>query len=84
MNGIRGGERVAERPSALEVGENAIMVVVTAEDGTTTRTYTVTVTRPVPPTALTLGNDPAPAPGWTGGHRDGDPRRADPGEREPR
>ena len=37
----------------LSVGENAISVLVTAEDGETTRTYTVTVTRaeapPEPP-----------------------------------
>ena len=35
----------------LAVGENSISVVVTAEDGETTRTYTVTVTRAEPPTA---------------------------------
>ena len=34
---------------ALEVGENAIEVIVTAEDGVTTETYTVTVTREIPP-----------------------------------
>ena len=33
----------------LAVGENEIGVVVTAEDGETTRTYTVTVTRAAPP-----------------------------------
>ena len=35
----------------LAVGENAISVVVTAEDGDTTKTYTVTVTRAEPPAA---------------------------------
>ena len=35
---------------ALSVGANAIKAVVTAEDGTTTQTYTVTVTRRQPPT----------------------------------
>ena len=33
----------------LDVGENVITVVVTAEDDTTTKTYTVTVTRDEPP-----------------------------------
>ena len=36
-------------PIDLAEGENAITVVVTAENGTTTRTYTVTVTRRPPP-----------------------------------
>ncbi len=35
---------------ALSVGANAINVEVTAQDGTTTQTYTVTVTRLAPPT----------------------------------
>ena len=34
---------------ALQVGSNVITVVVTAEDGDTTKTYTVTVTRSEPP-----------------------------------
>ena len=34
---------------SLAVGSNVITVVVTAEDGQTTKTYTVTVTRPEPP-----------------------------------
>jgi hypothetical protein len=34
---------------SLNVGDNAIDVVVTAEDGATTQTYTVTVTRDAPP-----------------------------------
>ena len=33
----------------LSVGENVVGVVVTAEDGETVRTYTVTVTRAAPP-----------------------------------
>ena len=33
----------------LSVGSNAVSVVVTAEDGETTKTYTVTVTRAAPP-----------------------------------
>src|SRR5690606_1552084 len=35
----------ASQPIALTVGDTAISVVVTAEDGTTTQSYTVTVTR---------------------------------------
>jgi len=34
---------------SLNVGDNAIDVVVTAEDGATTQTYTITVTRQAPP-----------------------------------
>ena len=54
----------------LSVGTNAISIVVTAEDGETTRSYTVTVTRAAPPSddatlsgltlsGLTLNFDPA-------------------------
>ncbi len=39
----------ASQPIALAVGDNAITVAVTAEDGTTTETYTITVTRAEPP-----------------------------------
>jgi hypothetical protein len=41
----------ASDPIDLAEGENAITVVVTAENGTTTRTYTVTVTRRPPPSS---------------------------------
>ena len=42
----------------MSVGANAVSVVVTAEDGETTKTYTVTVTRAKPPvsTDATLGS----------------------------
>ena len=43
----------------LSVGANAVSVVVTAEDGKTTKTYTVTVNRDAPP-------EPEPAPESTG------------------
>jgi hypothetical protein len=40
----------ASGPLALTLGDNAITTVVTAQDGTTTKTYTITVTRlPAPP-----------------------------------
>ncbi len=42
-NAVTSGQ--ASAAVALNVGDNAIAVVVTAEDGTTTQTYTVTVTR---------------------------------------
>ena len=38
----------ADTPVALDHGENVISVVVTAVDGTTTKTYTLTVTRALP------------------------------------
>ena len=43
------GQVDADGTVTLAVGENAISVVVTAEDGETVRTYTVTVTRAAPP-----------------------------------
>ena len=55
-----GGVTDADGVVALSVGSNVITVEVTAEDGNTTRTYTVTVTRAAPPStdatlsALTL------------------------------
>lgn len=72
-----GGQAVtsgnASQPLALAVGATAIPVVVTAEDGVTTQTYTVTVTRAasadatltsLTPSAGTL--DPAFGPATTG------------------
>ena len=44
-----GGVAVGGGTVELSVGSNAVSVVVTAEDGKTTRTYTVTVTRADPP-----------------------------------
>ena len=45
-----GGVTDADGVVSLSVGSNAITVEVTAEDGETTQTYTVTVTRAEPPT----------------------------------
>ena len=39
---INGGNNISV---GLEIGDNAIVIVVTAEDGTTTRTYAIVVTR---------------------------------------
>ena len=44
-----GGVTVADGAISLAVGSNVITIEVTAEDGETTRTYTVTVTRATPP-----------------------------------
>ena len=49
-----GGVTDADGTVSLAVGSNDITVVVTAEDGSTTKTYTVTVTRAVPSTDATL------------------------------
>ena len=43
----------------LGVGENAISVLVTAEDGETTRTYTATVTRAKPGPVISIGLSPS-------------------------
>ena len=49
-----GGVTDADGTVDLAVGSNVITVEVTAEDGTTTKTYTVTVTRAAPSTDATL------------------------------
>lgn len=46
-------------PISLDVGDNPITVVVTAEDGTTKRTYTVTVTRAASSNAALAGLVPS-------------------------
>jgi len=45
INGIPAAQRTPTAPIALNVGPNTITTVVTAEDGTTTDTYTIVVTR---------------------------------------
>ena len=68
-----GGVTDADGTISLSVGRNVITIEVTAEDGQTTRTYTVTVTRSAPPSsdatlsALTLSglNFGTFAPGTT-------------------
>ena len=49
-----GGVEDADGKISLAVGRNAITVEVTAEDDSTTRTYTVTITRAAPSTDATL------------------------------
>ncbi|HYF37818.1 MAG TPA: choice-of-anchor D domain-containing protein, partial [Prosthecobacter sp.] len=48
VNGIGVSSGTASGAIALTVGDNTITTVVTAQDGTTTKTYTVTVTRAAP------------------------------------
>ncbi len=45
VNGVAVGSGSASAPIPLVVGENTLTVIVTAEDGVSTGTYTVTVTR---------------------------------------
>jgi Cadherin-like beta sandwich domain/FG-GAP repeat len=45
VNGVDVGSGSASAPILLAVGKNTLTVMVTAEDGVTTSTYTVTVTR---------------------------------------
>ena len=54
-----GGVIDADGTVSLAVSSNIITVEVTAEDGTTTRTYTVTVTRAAPSTPEQLSRDAA-------------------------
>ena len=49
VNGVAVASGAASAPVALNVGSNTIATVVTALDGVTTKTYTVTVTRAAPP-----------------------------------
>ncbi|NMA93485.1 MAG: hypothetical protein GX975_02350, partial [Clostridiales bacterium] len=59
------GTVVTSKELALAVGDNVITIVVTAEDGTSTKTYTITITRaaaPPPPPAPPAGGDGPPAP----------------------
>ena len=49
-----GGVNAADGTVSLAVGSNDITIVVTAEDGSTTKTYTVSVTRAEPSTDATL------------------------------
>jgi len=45
INGISNPSGVTSAPVSLNVGSNVINIVVTAQDGVTTKTYTITVTR---------------------------------------
>ncbi|RYE38497.1 MAG: DUF4347 domain-containing protein, partial [Hyphomicrobiales bacterium] len=73
VNGVSVNNGTASGAIALAYGANVITTVVTAEDGSTTKTYTTTVTRPPPSSnanlsALALSNgtlSPAFAAGTT-------------------
>ncbi len=59
---VNGATVVSGEPSEaidLILGNNPILVVVTAEDTSVTQTYTVTVARAVPPPGIALGRDTA-------------------------
>ena len=55
-----GGTEVSDGTVSLAVGSNVITVDVTAEDGSTTQTYTVTVTRAAAPLVGDLATDDPP------------------------
>ena len=56
VNGVGVANRTPSQPIALSTGDNVITIIVIAEDGVTTRTYTTTVTRA--PTPLTFNTLP--------------------------
>ena len=58
-NTLDDADTAAGHQVPLDVGANVITVRVTAEDGTTTETYTVTVTRGEPPPTVTIAADHA-------------------------
>ncbi|MGL5019078.1 MAG: cadherin-like beta sandwich domain-containing protein, partial [Luteolibacter sp.] len=49
VNSVTVASGSASAPLALNVGSNTITVLVTAQNGTTTKSYTLTVTRAIPP-----------------------------------
>jgi hypothetical protein len=53
INGNTAVSGSASSAIALNFGDNSITVAVTAQDGTTTKTYTITVTRALPPPTIT-------------------------------
>jgi len=48
INGYAVTSGAASQALPLDVGDNAITTIVTAQDGSTTKTYTITVTRAIP------------------------------------
>ncbi|PIF29864.1 gliding motility-associated-like protein [Flavobacterium sp. 9] len=56
VNGVAVANATASTPIPLNPGENIIKTVVTAEDGTTTETYTITVYKAVAPDKVTANN----------------------------
>ena len=62
VNGTTVASGQSSGPISLSVGKNTITVVVTAEDGTTKKTYTVNVTRAATPAQSTPPPTPTPTP----------------------
>ncbi len=56
VNGVAVANAAASAPIILNEGENIITTVVTAEDGTTKQTYTITVYKAVGPDKVTANN----------------------------
>jgi len=61
VNGAAVGSGVASASIALAIGPNTITTLVTAQDGVTTKTYTITVTRALSGNALLSGIKLTPA-----------------------
>jgi gliding motility-associated-like protein len=55
VNGVTVGSGIASGSIALNVGTNTITTVVTAGDGTTTKTYLLTITREIQPLSTDAG-----------------------------
>jgi gliding motility-associated-like protein len=56
INGNASGNGVSSAPVMLSTGDNNITIVVTAQDGVTQQTYSVTVHRALPPAAIVPTN----------------------------
>ncbi|WP_274318745.1 S-layer homology domain-containing protein, partial [Paenibacillus qinlingensis] len=61
VNGTAVASGAASEAISLSVGSNTITVVATAQDGTTTKTYTVTVSRAAQEESGVSGQSPTPA-----------------------
>ena len=56
VNGLPAANNSATSPINLIVGDNAVSVVITAQDGITIQTYTIIVHRAAPPQAIYANN----------------------------
>ncbi|MGJ8641836.1 MAG: leucine-rich repeat protein [Luteolibacter sp.] len=57
INEVSSPINLASDPISLSVGDNTITILVTAQDGITTKTYTVTANRAPAPVVITLGSN---------------------------